>query len=59
MIVLTDIEEKYRHRKDDFIEIPSNPNGGTVCGQANRPHQMIRFNCYDTLCVYEGCDGQI
>lgn len=59
MIEVSEIEEEYRHRVNDLIEIPSNRNGDTLCGQKDRPHQMIRFNCYDTLCVYEGCDGQI
>ena len=59
MIDLTEIEERYRHRVEDMHEIPCDMNGGTVCGQKGRPHQMIRFNCYDTLCVYEGCEGHI
>jgi hypothetical protein len=59
MIEINDIKEEYKHRTEDMMEIPSNGNGGTVCGEKDRPHQMIRFNCYDTLCVYEGCDGQV
>lgn len=59
MIDINEVEEKYQHREKDFIEIPSNRNGDTLCGRKGRPHQMIRFNCYDTLCIYDGCDGQI
>jgi hypothetical protein len=59
MIEINDIQEGYRDRQEDFIEIQSNRNGVSVCGNNCRPHQMIRFNCYDSLCVYEGCDGQI